>query len=68
MSDPYGYDGSSVNPDAFVTKRSDPAQETKRCLVFCEYEEFIDPDSGGFQRCTNCGREIDCEGLVEEME
>jgi len=29
MSDPYGYDGSSVNPDAFVTNRSDSTQETK---------------------------------------
>ena len=28
MSDPYGYDGSSVNPDAFMTNRSDSTQET----------------------------------------
>ena len=26
-----------------------------------DYEEFIDPRSGGFMRCKTCGRDVDCE-------
>ena len=25
------------------------------------YQEFIDPQSGGFMRCKDCGKEVDCE-------
>ena len=28
---------------------------------FHDYQEFIDPDSGGFVRCKDCGKEVDCE-------
>src|SRR6185437_6471969 len=53
MSDPYGYDGSSVNPDAFVTNRSDSTQETK-------------PNSS---RCKHCGlvRQDRIHGLPGEF-
>jgi hypothetical protein len=27
-----------------------------------DYEELIDPESGGFIRCKDCGKEVDCEG------
>ena len=26
-----------------------------------EWEEFIDPQSGGWMRCRKCGRAVDCE-------
>lgn len=26
-----------------------------------DFEEFIDPQSGGFIRCLDCGKEVDCE-------
>lgn len=26
-----------------------------------DYQEFIDPKSGGFIRCKDCGHEVDCE-------
>jgi hypothetical protein len=28
-------------------------------------EEFIDPRSGGFVRCKDCGRDMDCEESEE---
>lgn len=30
---------------------------------FCvhDWEELIDPESGGWMRCKTCGRAIDCE-------
>lgn len=28
---------------------------------FHDYEEFIDPQSGGFVKCRDCGKTIDCE-------
>lgn len=37
--------------------------ETEKCRErgFHDDEEFIDPNSGGFVRCRDCGRTIDCE-------
>ena len=33
-----------------------------KCLAgFHDYESFIDPNSGGFIRCKDCGHEVDCE-------
>jgi hypothetical protein len=26
-----------------------------------DWEEFIDPNSGGYMRCKKCGAVIDCE-------
>lgn len=26
-----------------------------------DWHEFIDPNCGGFIRCSKCGKEIDCE-------
>jgi len=26
-----------------------------------KYEEFIDPESGGYMRCLTCGKVVDCE-------
>ncbi len=31
------------------------------CGPYHDYEEFIDPHSGGFIRCKRCGKTIDCE-------
>lgn len=28
---------------------------------FHDFKEFIDPNSGGFIRCKDCGKEVDCE-------
>ena len=44
MSDPYGYDGSSVNPDAFVTNRSDSTQETKPKSSRCKHCGLVRQD------------------------
>jgi hypothetical protein len=27
-----------------------------------DWEELIDPQSGGFMRCKRCGHAVDCEG------
>lgn len=26
-----------------------------------DYQEFIDPQSGGFIQCKDCGKQVDCE-------
>jgi hypothetical protein len=31
------------------------------------YEEFIDPKSGGFIRCKICGKTVDCEDPDGDM-
>jgi hypothetical protein len=28
-----------------------------------DWQEFIDPDSAGFMKCRDCGKEVDCEGV-----
>jgi hypothetical protein len=38
---------------------SEPAVSQHNCHH--EWEELIDPMSGGFVRCRKCGRELDCE-------
>lgn len=32
-----------------------------RCGPYHDWQEFIDPRSGGFVRCCKCGAERDCE-------
>jgi hypothetical protein len=37
--------------------------EQSVCLErgYHDYKEFIDPKSGGFVECVDCGRQVDCE-------
>lgn len=32
-----------------------------------DYQPFIDPRSGGFIRCKDCGKEVDCEDPDGDM-
>jgi hypothetical protein len=34
----------------------------KQSICSHDWEELIDPNSGGFVRCKKCGKEEDCEG------
>lgn len=41
-----------------------PKKTRRTVKVLCrhhDFEEFIDPESGGFVRCRNCGHTVDCE-------
>jgi hypothetical protein len=33
-----------------------------------DYQEFIDPKSGGFDRCKTCGHEVDREDPDRDIE
>jgi hypothetical protein len=37
------------------------ADKSCRDRGYHDFEELIDPRSGGFMRCRDCGKEVDCE-------
>jgi hypothetical protein len=58
----YTKEDDDLNLDHHLCKNKNPPW--KRCMVrsYHNYEECIDPNSGGFIRCRDCGHSIDCEG------
>ncbi len=52
------------------TPTADSAEKQRLREFHCrqhDYQEFIDPHSGGFIRCRKCGKEIDCEDPDEDL-
>lgn len=41
--------------------RKTPRISENDCGPFHDWQAFIDPQSGGFARCSRCGAERDCE-------
>lgn len=58
----YG-DGREVEPTIPQPPTVPASSPEAKCWErgYHNYEEFIDPRSGGFIRCKDCGKQVDCE-------